>query len=439
MPKITRLEWILLIITTTVLSVTITLVVGRRQQVPQDADYGSPGGELQAMAQRGAQDATEQDTDLPPSDEDREFFERVRDVPRPGMAQHAQAATNAIAGETVGGTNATAGVVPPPRTSGTNEIMEALARIAAMPWSAESEQLLQTTIAKWAATDPSAALEYALGIESRRVRAALVGSVLTSWAKTDFNGAYSWLMATRTSDPDTFRLGLKPVFSAAAAKGLPEAMRMAMELGTGPDRITAFGAVLGYASRSGTMPSMIAYLDTLPTVGERRSYASLLAQNWALYSPEEAAGWAQSLTDPQLKKAALSTAISMWAGDNPTAAAAWAMTLPDTELRSQQLAQITQSWAKYDPVKAADWLLSMKPPSPTLDPSVQSLVGTIMKSSPEIAVMWAGTISDPRIRTSTIMNVARQWMKNDPRKAEAYIATAPLTPAQRNALMRVRK
>jgi hypothetical protein len=145
-----------------------------------------------------------------------------------------------------------------------------------------------------------------------------------------------------------------------------------------------------------------------------------------------------TLSDPLVKKAAMSTAVSMWAGDNPAAAAAWVMALPDAELRSQEMVQITRSWAKYDPVNAADWLLSMRPPSPSLDPSVRAFVGTIMNSNPEAAVMWAGTIADPKIRNNTIMGVARQWITTDPQKAAAYIATAPLTPGQRASLMRSR-
>lgn len=439
MPKITRLEWGCLIITATVLAATFAVVARRQQEGAQEPDNGPAGDDLQMMAQHAVSRPSPQDPDLAQSESDREFSERVRDVPRPDAASRALAATNSITGEAGAASNAVTGLVLAPQAVGTNEVMAALDRVAAMPWGPESEQLLQTTISNWAKTDPSAALNYALGIESRRVRAALLNGVFTSWAKTDLQGAYSWLVANRESAPDTFRLGLKPVFAAAAASSVPQAMRMAMDLGAGADRLAAIGAVMGYASRAGVMPSMVSYMDSLQTVGERRSYASLLAQNWALYAPEQAAGWALSLTDPQLKGAAMATAVSLWAGDNPTAAAAWVMTLPDAELKSQQMAQITQSWAKYDPVKAADWLLSMRPPSTSLDPAVRSLVGTIMTSSPDVAVMWAGTIADPKLRNSTIMSVARQWIKNDPQKASAYIATAPLTPAQRTSLLRTRR
>lgn len=100
------------------------------------------------------------------------------------------------------------------------------------------------------------------------------------------------------------------------------------------------------------------------------------------------------------------------------------------------MAQITKSWALYDPVKAAFWILSMRPPATSLDPSVRVLVGTIMTTKPDVAVMWAATIADPKLRSSTIMTVAREWMKSDPKKASAYVATAPLTPAQRLSLLR---
>lgn len=439
MPKITRLEWTCLIITATVLTVTFAVMIHRQQEVPQEQEIGQAGDDLQAMSGQSESRVTVQDSEIAPSDaESREFAERVRDVPKPNVAHLRPSTTNALVDAAAAASNQVAGLVRPPRVFGTNDVMAALAKIAAMPWGPAAEQLLQTTVGKWAASDPAGALDYALGIESRRVRAALVSGVFASWAKTDLNGAYSCLLANRETSPDTFRLGLKPVFSAAAASSVSQAMRMAMELGMGADRLTAIGAVMGYASREGIMPSMISYMDSLQAVGERRSYASLLAQNWAVYAPEQAVGWAMTLSDPLVKKAAMSTAVSMWAGDNPAAAAAWVMALPDAELRSQEMVQITRSWAKYDPVNAADWLLSMRPPSPSLDPSVRAFVGTIMNSNPEAAVMWAGTIADPKIRNNTIMGVARQWITTDPQKAAAYIATAPLTPGQRASLMRSR-
>jgi hypothetical protein len=52
--------------------------------------------------------------------------------------------------------------------------------------------------------------------------------------------------------------------------------------------------------------------------------------------------------------------------------------------------------------------------------------------------MWAATISDPRLRTRSIISASREWMRSDPAKAGAYIAVAPLSPDQKARLLQGR-
>ena len=437
MGKLSRLEIVCLAVTLLILTVMATAMITRKtfQQDPElppsDTDLATGVSPASGSAGSGS-DASPGGALSAPGDPD--FSARARQLPNPTALPDERTAA-ALTGGASQTSNPTA---KPPVLFGTNQVMLALQRLATMPWSPASEQLLQDTVTKWAASDPTAALQYALGIESRRVRASLVSGIFNSWAKTDPGGAYNWLMANRESDPGTFQMGLKPVFTALSAGGIDNAMKMALSISTGADRLSAMRIVVEQAARGGTAPSMVSYIDTLQTPGERQSYASMLAQNWALYAPEDAAKWALSLTDPALQKATLSTTIGAWASDNPQAAAAWALSLPAGELKNKQIAQVTQSWARYDPVRAADCLLAQHPPSPNLDPAIQGLVGTVVRSNPEGAIMWAATISDPKQRTSTIISASREWMRNDPNKASAYIMTAPLTPTQRTRLLQGR-
>ncbi len=438
MRKLTRLEISCVFITALILTVMATdMVVSQQERQARASEQSdddlamlprtttAAAGDEAGAAAAGSLSASGEHAP--------DFTERARHIPNP--------LTNADAASSIPVTTngvALAPPVQPPRPFSTNDVARELERIAAMPWSPASEQLLQATMAKWAANDPTAALQYALQIESRRVRSTLVSSIFNTWAKSDVNGAYSWLMANRESDPGTFQMGLRPVFTALAASGIDGAMHMALDIPNSSDRLSAMRVVVEQASRNGVSSTMVSYMESLQKTGDRQNFASMLAQNWATYAPQEAAQWAATLTDPALKNAALSSAIGSWAWDNPSAAAAWVTALPESELRSRQMAQVTTSWARYDPVQAADWLLSQHPPSAGLDPSIQGLVGTVMKSNPEGAVMWATTISDPKLRSSTIISASREWMKSDPQKATAYILTAPLTPAQRTRLLQGR-
>lgn len=436
MRKLSLLEVICLGITVIILGF-MGIRMAMRQNLAQDtasseSDNDTPSAAAKFQPGSATADGASE------ADSDAGFSERARLIPNPLAATNKSLSTDTAAVASVLSPEAT--TIPPlkPQMVGTNEIMLALERVASMPWSPEAEKLLQSTMAKWATTDPLAALQYALKIESRRVRSTLVGSIFTSWAQADANGAYNWLLTNRESDPGTFAMGLRPVFSSLAASGVDNAMKMALAIPSSYDRMSAIRVVADQASRGGTIPSMTSYLDSFQTPSERQGYASMLAQSWAIYAPQDAAQWAMSLTDPALRQTTLSSAVGSWASDNPQAAAEWAMTLPQGDLKNSEIAQITQSWARYDPVNAADWLLSMHPPSPNLDPAIRNLVNTVVNSNPEGAVMWANTISDPKMRNNAIVNASRQWLKTDPQKASAYIVTAPISPAQRAMLLKRR-
>ena len=433
MRKLSRLEITCLAVIASIIAVMATYAY-TRQDPPAAPESGlsceDAPPQQERHARNGDTEGSENAIDTEQAGNCRGFSEQAKRIPKPVTGGESPATNLTV--------TPLATTTPPSRETvfGTNELTLALQRVAAMPWSPASEQLLQETISKWAATSPLDALKYALQIESRRVRSFLISGIFSSWAKSDANAAYSWLLANRESDPGTFQTGLRPVLTALAARGIDNAMKMALGIATGPDRLSAMRIVVDQASRGGTAASLVAYLDGLQAPGERQSYASMLGQSWSVYAPQDAAQWAMSLQDPVLRKAAVSSTVGVWASDNPRAAADWVLTLPAGELKSTQIAQVTQSWARYDPVNAADWLLSQHPPSPALDPAVQSLVNTVMKSNPEGAVMWASTINDPKLRASTLVNASREWLRHDPAKASAYIVRAPISPAQRARLLR---
>lgn len=443
MRKLSGLELSCLALTLVILAGIATAMLLQQRSPPPDShtilasnlSENAVSPQDSAAEESGVDDPSENEEAPLPDEDSKNFSERARLMPNPATNLNDKSNSLLTAVPSQGHHPA----IPPP-VFGTNEVMLALQQIATMPWSPASEKLLQDTLSKWAATDPTAALQYAMQIESRRVRSNLIGTILSNWAKTDVTSAYNWVMSNRESDPGTFQMGLRPVFTALAALGVSDAMKMAFTIPSSNDRLSALRIVVEQAARQGVDPaSFTSYMDSLQTPGDRKNYASMLAQNWAVYAPQEAAQWALSLTDPSLRQATLSSTLGTWANDNPQAAADWVLSLPPGDMQSRQIAQITQTWARYDPVQAADWLLAQHPPSPNLDPAIQGLVSTVARSNPEGAVMWAATISDPRVRNHTIVHTSRAWMKSDPKKASAYIISAPLlTPSQRQRLLQGR-
>lgn len=318
------------------------------------------------------------------------------------------------------------------------DMIRTLEEILGQPWSPDKVQKLQSVLAKWSASDPGAALEYAMTIDSRRARNQILSSLIGTWAKSDPQGAYVWAAANLREDAGAFESAVRTIFGEAASQNADAAMRSALAMPAGGGRIAAYRAVVERAVRDGLQMQMAAHLSSITDPQEARAFATSLAQNWAVQDPLAAADWAMALEDPSVRNAALSSVVGSWTSDQPQRAAEWVLQLPAGPLRDQQMSQLTQTWAGFDPVGTADWLIGQRPPSPQLDPAIKGLVSSVMRVNPEGAMTWAGAISNPRLRNNAMESVARQWMRQNPQQAAAYIAQSSLPPQVRQKLLRGR-
>jgi hypothetical protein len=357
-----------------------------------------------------------------PVADDPDFAEKVRRI-RPPPTGAAASPDLSRAAERRKARQAESAALP-----GTNELVRILDQIASQPWTFQSSKLFQDTLLKWSNKDPAAALEYALSIDSRRTRLATLNNLIANWARTDAKGAYAWAVTHLQEDAGAMDSALRPIFGALAGENLGSALQSVFDLPAGSGRSTALRAVVERAARDGSAGEMAAYLTTITDPQEARLFASSLAQNWAIQDAPAAAEWAMSLGDPQMRNAALGSVVGSWTSDQPEQAAEWVSQLPAGTLRNQQLTKLTQTWAGFDPVGAADWLIEQQPPQPSLDPAIQGLVTTVMRSNPEGAMAWAGAIANPRIRDATLRQVGKNWLRQNPQQATSYILTAPLPP-----------
>jgi hypothetical protein len=357
-----------------------------------------------------------------------EFAERVRRIRPPPSG----AGSNAV---TIPAASRRSARAATPGLQDTNEIVRILNQLASQPLSPQTLKLFQDTLVKLGAQDPAAALAYALSVDSRRTRLSLLNTLIGNWAQSDANGAYAWALANLQDDAGAMASALRPIFGALAGQNLDNAMLSVWELPAGGGRSVALRAVVEQAVRDGSPGELAAYLAAITDSQESRLFASSLAQNWAVRDPMAAAEWALSLNDSRLRNAALGSVVGSWTTDLPEQAAEWVAQLPAGALRNQQMSRLTQTWAGFDPVGAADWLIEQQPPQPSLDPAVQGLVSTVMRSNPEGAMAWAGAISDPGLRTTTLLQVGKHWLRQNPQQATSYILAASLPPEVRARLL----
>lgn len=96
----------------------------------------------------------------------------------------------------------------------------------------------------------------------------------------------------------------------------------------------------------------------LPEAADRRNLMGETLRRWVTLDPVQAAGWLSGL-DPQPMldsgTAALASLPSLVAG-RPEVATGWAESITDPQLRSHTLAEIVRQWAASDPAAARNYL-----------------------------------------------------------------------------------
>lgn len=309
---------------------------------------------------------------------------------------------------------------------GLADITKMLQDVAAMPWSPEAEQKMNLALARWAKLDPQGALNYAMSLDSRRARVNAVNNVIGAWARNDPAGAQMWFLQNMPQDRLAAEATMRQLYVGMAQANPTAALQNLFQLPTEAMQQSAMKIVMDHVVRTQGADEVANYFMTMQDPAQKNYLALSMAQTWAAYQPSVAADWLSKVTDPAMLKSAVPALVSTWGFDDPIAATQWAAQIQDPSLRYSSVARGTTMWAKEDPISAADWVTTLNPPSPQADPAIQGLVGVIMKSYPEGAMMWASAMNDVGARNNMMTQVGQVWLKQDPAAATEYILQSSL-------------
>ena len=318
------------------------------------------------------------------------------------------------------------------------DIEAELLRIAALPWGPETEKQLQNVLAKWAESDPSAALEYAMSIESRRTGTAAVSNLLAKWAQSDPAAAFNWFNNNLAENPQLLKGAVNSLFAEMAEVNPVLALNNAWQLKQKNIRDSALHSIVNQMMADGQKDQLLQYFNAMSDTTSQGMLAKAVVDQWATYYPEMTAEWIAGLNDPTVRNAAAMALISKWGYDNPGMAAQWVAGQPKDENWSVEVSRMVRIWARESPDRAATWLLTLSPPAAHLDPAVRQLVRTVMYANPEGAMAWANAISTTDQRHSLMRRVGAIWMRRDPAQASVYILSSDLPDWMKQRLLRRR-
>jgi hypothetical protein len=111
--------------------------------------------------------------------------------------------------------------------------------------------------------------------------------------------------------------------------------------------------------------------------------------------------------------------------------------LPAGSDRCSLIGQALQQWVHLDPVAAADWI-NNSDLGADLDRGIMAVANMDLFAgdiTPDVAVNWAESITDPTLRSKALVNLLRDWVLVDLPAATSYFnATANLLPADRQKI-----
>lgn len=298
---------------------------------------------------------------------------------------------------------------------------------------------IRNLLKQLAITDPLTALELTDSISSLRDAERARTDILKVWANREPMAALAWADTHLADVPSNLRSSQMRAIMQGFAESNPKA---AFSYANGLSEATPadmryknrlLGAVIETQIQSGGLgdaQTTIALLADGPT---KEHLQRELVDEWAAFDPDAAAAYVQSLGDAantQLK----TTLISEWAENDPAAAAAWLSTLSTEDpAYGRATTEITREWTRYDLTASSEWLNSL-PASPELDRAVATYTFRAAQEDPPTAMSWAESISNDRMRSKMMEQVAANWKTEDPQSFTNYLDKSDLSEKEREQL-----
>jgi len=350
---------------------------------------------------------------------------------------------------------------------------------------------LVTTLAQ---TQPTKAMEYFNRLSEQGRRDA-AGGVASAWFALDREAALRWCAEQRTQPYGS--QAAAGIFEAAANAG-PEVLQDTISrLGLKPEEFTeqllfsfrlspdAMLAMLPYFSAEGRQIAVERIVEEEmlrdPALALKLARESLPAAvatatvkeawlSWLRSDAPAARAWAESVADPAIKTelqtllaeqeadkdptAFLTLAASSGAGTidsrhisraisamndmTPAEAAAWISRLPGTTAPGV-VRDVARSWLERDEQAAWQWV-STQPASPTRDAALAgSVQHWVARNQLDNATAAVGAISDPAVQTSTRLQIATSLYRQNPERAQSWLATQPISQEARDTLFALLK
>ncbi len=292
----------------------------------------------------------------------------------------------------------------------------------------------------WAALDPEAALESALGWSLPSMRRLGVGVVAREWA--EHGNALEAMQRLRelgewkTRDPAFAEL-VNGWVSSGDIEGVTEFVSNLPD-SDGRDMLLAsmMKPILLEHGTDGIIRWADAVAVDAPGKFKKTAFRKALRQV-SNRDPVRAAAWFEQQEQEDYARVMIAVVAAEWVEQDPEAAIAWVLARPLATERNQALERLMNRWVNIDPEAATAWMQDAdldSAYSPMLEPFIRGLAAT----DPADASAWVDRIPDQNRRERSVLLVASAWQTRDPAGAEAWLSTLDLSEQTRTKIARAR-
>ena len=307
-------------------------------------------------------------------------------------------------------------------------------------WDQETVREFNRLAYHWGVLDPEGAMAYVgslNGPADLTKRERLTAQILRAWGLVDYKAALAWF-----EEPGQERekgsselvnvvqgmFGADPKAVDEFLLGLPEEEELVNW--TYIDRVARMHFL------NNGLEAATKWAREFPNEKIKKRAIEKIADDLAARAPREAAEWIREYAgDPAAKLALPSIAADMIRAEGVAAAevAKWARDLPPGEGRGDAMAVAVAAWARQEPVEAGEFVESL-PKGEEREVVVSRFAPAVGKINPEVAIEWAGTISNQKKQDETMIRTLVQWALVDQEAAKSWMETAEVTPEVREAI-----
>lgn len=300
-----------------------------------------------------------------------------------------------------------------------------------LPPAPPRDQVWGVFLESWGHRDGRSAMGFAASLDRPREQQQAISAVLRGWTGQQPREAWAWV-AEHAGNTRRAQQWFEIILANLGRNDRTVAFDLLRDLPDSPFRSDMATVVMDQLLAVHPPAEAANWLSELPPSTAPEA-AAFLALRWSLSDPPAAAEFLLSSFPAQQE--ALAEVLREWVYRQPSTALNWAWdALPPTALRNLLPAMADEWIALAGPPPLAAWI-NQKGPDPALDQPIQQLALATAPLDPPTALSWAQSIQSVDLRSATEIQVAGQWIQQDPDSAAQNLPDLLQTAQARATLL----